>query len=537
LVYAHLSKTHKASVVRHSTEEGTATKWRSFQNKQETSAIVCGPNAEEGLNLQGGAKAVVHFDLPMEPGRVEQRMGRVDRYGSGSAIHSTVLVDDGSILQMSWYQLLAKGLGVFSQSIASLQYFIEEEMRSLRRGLFDNGSERFENLLADFSGPSGKVSQELRLIDQQDSLDELSSLPDSQSSLIEDVDSDWKSISGAVGRWVVDTLLFEKVIEGIKPERKSPEPPYRFRYHKPRGAGAATLLPLSALLEDFIGALDLDAPESSSSQPLTYRYTAHRKTAVSWGARVLRYGDAFVEAVKSFTTTDDRGRCFGIWRQHPGGPEAGVSMYFRFDFVVQIALDDAQATLRNSGFVVSDAAYAAIRRRGDALFAPTATRIWVTEDGELVDKRLIEQCLDLPYSKEPGAAEYTDTNLQSARIHTLIENRLELFASWPDRCANARDRAHHHVLQDEYFLARQAEALDAAIRKNSLRNAQLSARVSTLEGVEAEIELAALALETALGAALREGIATPSVRLDVMGFVVLSRGIPPLDAANRGTTT
>ena len=35
----------------------------------------------EGINLQNKFSAVVHYDLPWNPNRLEQREGRVDRYG------------------------------------------------------------------------------------------------------------------------------------------------------------------------------------------------------------------------------------------------------------------------------------------------------------------------------------------------------------------------------------------------------------------------------------------------------------------------
>ena len=35
----------------------------------------------EGINLQEQFNAVVHYDLPWNPNRLEQRIGRVDRYG------------------------------------------------------------------------------------------------------------------------------------------------------------------------------------------------------------------------------------------------------------------------------------------------------------------------------------------------------------------------------------------------------------------------------------------------------------------------
>ena len=44
--------------------------------------LVADDSAEDGLNLQV-ADAVVHCRLPWSPNRLEQRIGRVDRYQGG----------------------------------------------------------------------------------------------------------------------------------------------------------------------------------------------------------------------------------------------------------------------------------------------------------------------------------------------------------------------------------------------------------------------------------------------------------------------
>ena len=45
--------------------------------------LVCDRSAEEGRNFQFADQAV-HFDLPFSPNRLEQRIGRLDRYGHGT---------------------------------------------------------------------------------------------------------------------------------------------------------------------------------------------------------------------------------------------------------------------------------------------------------------------------------------------------------------------------------------------------------------------------------------------------------------------
>ena len=49
----------------------------------------------EGINLQEHFDAVVHYDLPWNPNRLEQREGRVDRYGQKRPVVKTVLIYGG----------------------------------------------------------------------------------------------------------------------------------------------------------------------------------------------------------------------------------------------------------------------------------------------------------------------------------------------------------------------------------------------------------------------------------------------------------
>jgi superfamily II DNA or RNA helicase len=44
----------------------------------------------EGINLQEGFNAVIHYDLPWNPNRLEQREGRVDRFGQNSKTIKTI---------------------------------------------------------------------------------------------------------------------------------------------------------------------------------------------------------------------------------------------------------------------------------------------------------------------------------------------------------------------------------------------------------------------------------------------------------------
>lgn len=60
----------------------------------------------EGINLQEGFNAVVHYDLPWNPNRLEQREGRVDRYGQPSPVvravryYGTDNLVDGAVIRV-----------------------------------------------------------------------------------------------------------------------------------------------------------------------------------------------------------------------------------------------------------------------------------------------------------------------------------------------------------------------------------------------------------------------------------------------------
>ena len=522
-VASHLERSRVTVVARHRVVNDESASWRTFQTHSPVKILVCGPTAEEGLNLQGSERAVIHFDLPLAPNRIEQRMGRVDRYGSGATIRSVVLLDEGSQLQLGWYRLLSQGLGVFRRSIASMQYLLEDEVRALQPALFREGSECFDRLLAEYDGPAGKVARELQLLDEQDALDELAPDGEADSEALEETDSDWRPISESVIHWAVDALLFNKIPEADAVGQRAPDPPYRFRYQQAKSSGQATLIPLAELLSNFLGALDVEARGSSASHPLTYKYLAHRKTAVTRNARVLRYGDVFIDALKSFSDVDDRGRSFGMWRQHVAGPESGFALYFRFDFLVEAQLEPAERCLEQSGLLRSSAARAAIKRRGDGLFSPTTVRVWIDEDGGIADSQLVATSLSLPYSRDLTAAEHTDTNLSTVRFHKLKHRIPEIFDQWPVRCARMRTSAESFVLSNPTLLARREQALKAAAQESALREAQLAARIHSLPEREARREKDHLQVEVRLDEALRAGISHPSVRLDVVGFMILSR--------------
>lgn len=515
----------KVNVLRHGDNLETSRQgsWRESLDATEVRAIVGGPRAEEGVNLQGGNKVIVHFDVPLQPNRVEQRMGRVDRYGAGRPVPSFVLVDKKAPLQLAWFSVLDEGLGVFDRSISSLQYLVDEELNTLSRTLVKDGAEGFDSLRDRLGGSNGNAAQELRLIDQQDALDQLSPIPEKDLDDLFDADAEWRDILQAMTYWIEETLLFDKV-KLPRPEAATTiDDPFRFAYCPPdSGTGRTTLIPLAEFLEDFLGAIDLDAPGSRSSRPLSYPYVAHRPSAVKRGIRPLRYGTEFVESVRSFSELDVRGKSFAMWRQVPGVFQSmEIRTCFRFDFFVETRLDEALDVLVQAHGSLKESARSSLARRGDSLFRPTVIQIWLDGEGDELPAEFIEKYLLPEYAKEGGDG-YLDKNLDTSLLTAFRRFSPDMLGNWSNRCDRMRCKAKEVAMSKPELSERQFQALCRAQAEDEIREAQLLTRIQSLDGREADAEGNQLTLTRSLNEALHRGISKPSVKVDVAGVVFLT---------------
>jgi len=525
-VFAHLKRQHIA-IVRHDIGEiGTDVNkgtWRDFLTSTAIKAIVCDSTAEEGINLQGGNKVVVHFDLPLQPNRIEQRIGRVDRYGAGNSVQSFVLIDNDAPLQKAWYEILDKGWGVFNRSISSLQYLVEAALNTLQKSLIQDGIEALDALRDQLAGSSGLVSRELKLIDQQDALDQLSPVPEVDFDDMFEADADWRTIRKAMMYWIEENLMFRKVYEPRRTDIQLVDAPFRLQYCSPDGdMKPPTLIPSSGFIDDFLGAIDFEAPGSRSTLPHSYPYVAHRQTAVKRGVRPLRYGTEFVEAITSFSNMDDRGRSYAMWRQvYEQFPPSEIRLCFRFDFVIETSLNEALSILSADRRQSSQAARAALARKGDTLFRPAVIQVWVDEEGDELPQNFIERFL-LPKYEKRGGSGYIDKNLETPYLRCFRKLAPDTFANWEDRCVRMRDRAMAIVIGSQELVSRQHHALETAAAEEEIRYAQLRTRIQSLSGEEAQAEARQLSLELALNDALHRGILSPLVKVDVAGVVFLT---------------
>lgn len=507
-------------------QDGGAEAWQAFlRDPIHCRVLVCDARAEEGLNLHGGKKIAVHFDLPSAPNRIEQRLGRLDRFGAGDAIKSVVLVCRGNKDEAAWFACLHEGLQVFSASIASLQYLLEETLRTMAEAWSGEGEPALLRWREQLAGASGWVTRERRRIDQQDALDALGEVQSDAFDNLEAVDAEWQAWREAFDAFAVNTLQFQKRLEHWEDALPAREQVFRLGYSRePR---ASTLMTLNAFIMEFLGTIDTEAPHSSSRNPLTFAYAYRRNTALSKRGttrkvRPLRFGDALVESMYSFCESDDRGRIYAMWRHLPSyepRDASNVDLFFRFDFLVEADLvPDGQP---------EDDSVRALRRRVDGHFPPQFQSLWVLPDKQCTTEP--PPALLMPYSPR-GSAEHgagRDYNVNARRWQLLdMQRDIPWTTEWSRHCEEAKALAKEFLAQLEEVRDRVRRGLNGLKQQHDARAAQLTARATRLQGAARDAELAELRVEDGLHGRLVDAVGSPHLRLDSAGAVFVAPRCP-----------
>ncbi len=100
---------------------------RRFQFDDSIKILLSSEVGSEGLDMQF-CNTIVNYDLPWNPMVVEQRIGRVDRFGQESPVVNinTIVVSD-SILENIYERLLSR-IGIFKESIGDLEAILDSEI-------------------------------------------------------------------------------------------------------------------------------------------------------------------------------------------------------------------------------------------------------------------------------------------------------------------------------------------------------------------------------------------------------------------------
>ncbi len=438
--------------------------------------LVVDQTGDIGRNFQD-AHIAFHVRLPADPNELEQRIGRVDRYGAGSAAAQFVVSgDDGLSLHRLWLGLLVDGFGVFDRSISALQNVVGREMDEVWASVLTLGSDAF---LTNIPTAREALAGELRRVNEMDELE--ASFEQSGSGLnvstdLQRLDLGWKGVESA----------FRELLEGSG----------GFRFHaRKRMDGSVTFErgQVNPLLSPRL-MRKVDVPELSRTG-LFDRWSLRDRPR----RRLFRIGNPLVDGVNSVLDLDDRGQACAVWRVDQRWDRDPLA-YFGFDFLVEGDTTEAEELYRES-----PARSVTLRRRADAALPPFMRRVWIPSNAEqaLTDSDSIA-FLERPYAKDRG-----DTNLNASRIEVLHD----LFGGRSSFDESARACAVLGRLELERItdFRRTCEAAErSALEDAAVLQAQSLARTRA-GGFVGDPE--ALQEEQRLDLAIAAGLADPVVRL------------------------
>ena len=457
-------------------EDGVA----AFAQVPDAAVIIGDRTAEEGLNLSF-ADAIVHLDLPLNAARIEQRIGRLDRFGRRQGIirHRILLPSDEDESPFAaWQGFLADGLSIFHRSISDVQFLLKDfETRALDT-LLMSGPNALAALAEEIKS---QIANERKSQDEQYALDRIALAEEPVETFIQaldDAEADEGALEAGVDQWLIDTLQLKK-----RPYVWPEEDPFKL------GITKQTLIPRLPWQQQ----LELD-----DSQPLTWkRRIATHRTAVT----LLRPGTPLIDVLARFTRWDDRGTAFVTYR--PVTDWLGDAWIgFKLCFTIEPDLDIAD-------LLAPSRAELAASRRAQRYFAQSAQTLFIDINGEMVIDPALLAILSKPYNGH-GRGPTADINLGSRPL--ILADYIDP-AAFPAVCRRVRNGARK-------TLSEQPAVLDAITAATTLAASDLQRRRNRLQRRRSAGD--SLAREDiALIESIMPSIASPAIRLDAMGCFIL----------------
>jgi ATP-dependent helicase HepA len=445
--------------------------------------------AEEGLNLQF-ADGSVFFDLPFDPMRLEQRIGRLDRLDRRKAVRcvSVLSLDEPTFaFDRAWYEVLTKGLGLFEGSLADLQFLVERETARLAEIAFDGGPAALLNQVPTLTSI---VHAEREATAEQDVLDGLYLSDLRESSLwrsVESADEEEDQFGEALRRYLEDNIQLRTDVEAVP------------------GRGSIVRV---GLRRNAVPPL-VPAPLLRGIGNYAGRSTTARRALAIYdlGLEFLRPGHPLVEELRVLAEWDERGQAYALWRHAPGV----VEPIFLFRFLARsfLHLDPVREHLNSHRW--NDIARASLIRLLQIWRSPQFHRVLIDADGTEPDSHLADLC-SLPFDSRK------DKNLGGIHARTLTDLTGE--AAWRTLCEKAAEQASSKIHCDSAFMLKTAQSRKAAKEHFEVMIARLQARADGL-GEDAKSTARFVEEQANLGQLVDSILAEPAVQIDSVGVYVL----------------
>jgi len=442
---------------------------------RQCTVLVFDRSAEEGLNLQS-ARKILHYELGLSVNRIEQRLGRFDRWSDKvmDPVESVVFIESDAATERqlgAWRRLIDDAFGVFDRSTATLQHVLPGFEDEFLTAVFEDGAAA---TTLNLHTTAEEVERHRRRITHQDQLDSIDETIE-DSDLMEAigcVDSDPDAILAALRTYAVDALQLD--IAGVGAPKSGVG-----------GRQVEPLLPRSEASRIVEGILAVGRRR--------VEYTSRRTHSIRESRPLLRVGEPLVDRLINFAELDDRGRTFisevPIKRLAPGTPPTFLLLH---DVRVQpdpTELSDSQEELRSS-----------VNSLALRFFPVRIERVLALHGHEAADPAALRQFLSL-----------ADVNLASRpeRLNELLRG-----VNWESMCDRGAISAFETVRErlESSEVMREAMSMfdDFVTRDRAIR----SSRQRWSLGLEVRDE--------AVYDRVRAAIESPQVFLDSCGVLILT---------------
>lgn len=456
--------------------------------------IVCDRNGEEGLNFHF-AQAIVHFDIPFSPARIEQRIGRLDRFGRKYDLirHVVFMPSDKDYSPWyAWYKFLALGFQIFNNPTSDVQFLLERVELELILEFYRLG---LNGLLQKIEPFRSLLRDERQRLDEQYALDSVAmGQGDAQNFFdeLETAEEDEEELKTAIDEWLFNVMQFNKV------SWKGSAFSLEWTQH--------TLVPRDPWKLEFT---------DSFQTRLTYRRNlAVRERYVC----LVRPGSPLINTLDRFLRWDDRGTAFATWRMEPswrGRDDLWTG--FRLSYLVEADLSGLVEGLFDQEIL------AGLQRRADGLLPPWMATLYIDSNLEEVSDATIRRILDQPYDNRQRIGERRDYNLGSRTeaLYDVIDPGI-----FQALCRRVREVSEERLRESPTFKEWLSKGASEARRRIERYNRRLLQR---REALSHEFDSTAghiIDREIELNHAMVKGIEEPMIRLDAIGFFIIA-GLPP----------
>jgi ATP-dependent helicase HepA len=452
--------------------------------------LVCDSESEEGVNLQF-VHTIFHVDLPMSPARLEQRIGRLDRFGRriNGVFHRVLLpVDDEESPWRAWFDLLANGFQIFTRSVSDVQFLLDKLQIDIANALFQEGAAGLARIQPQVQAD---IARERTKLDEQGAIDSLSLFHDSGADFVkelEQIEDDEDAIREDIVPWMSEVL-------GIHHLRQI-ENSEIVRLHW----SEQTLLPTIPWKGFLASGLDRASTWKRAQSGRRGRNSV----------ALLRPGSQAIDSLERISRWDDRGIAYSTWRFDPSWKRP-TWRGFRLVWQVEPSCGEPGPLYHTDG----DSEL--LRRAESFLKTERYEQVFDESGAEVTDSQVLA-AVRRRYSNRYDESGRRDINLGSR----FGEQRKEMDSALLENTIHfVRDSAYETLVRSELYVTRVSAALEMCKVEMIRARGSLHQRALIHVG-ESGIEPMWLKSELDRLVRLENAVRIPHIRLDEIGFLIIS---------------